>query len=117
MRRKEHIKDYIKAARDRVIPDKYDPKGSWMWDHMFTSHGAPSLDDLDPKRDFRFEAIGGHRDPMTRQVEEAVRIVQARENGSFTNRSDRDLRVKSMNRKDEHFAPRQRFSYNKRNNN
>ena len=88
-----------------------------MWNHMFRHNGAPRLEEIDSKKDFRFESIGGHRDPMTRQVEEAVRIIQARENGSYTNRSERDLKVKSLNRKDEHFAPRQRFTYNKRNNN
>ena len=54
---------------------------------------------------------------MTRQVDEAVRIIQARENGSYTKRSEKDLKFKSLNRRDEHFAPRQRFSYNKKNNN
>ena len=84
---------------------------------MFSQHGAPRLEEIDLKKDFRFENIGGHRDPMTRQVEEAVRIIQARENGSYTNRSEKDLKVKSLNRKDEHFAPRQRFSFNKKTNN
>ena len=79
IRRKEHNTDYIKAARDRVVPDKDDPKGSWMWDHMFNQHGAPKLEEIDQKKDIRFENVGGHRDPMTRQVEEAVRIIQARE--------------------------------------
>ena len=85
-----------------------------MWDHVFHQHGAPQLDEIDPRKDFRFENVSGHRDPMARQVEEAIRIIQARENSSYTNRSNKDLKVKSLNCRDEHFAPRQRISFNKK---
>ena len=82
-----------------------------MWEHVYHRHGAPQANDINPTRDFTFETVRGHRDPMARQVEEALRIIQAREKGSFTTGSQKDLRVKSLNRKDEHFAPRRRMTY------
>ena len=82
-----------------------------MWEHVYHRHGAPQANDINPTRDFTFETVRSHRDPMARKVEEALRIIQAREKGSFTTGSQKDLRVKSLNRRDEHFAPRKRMTY------
>ena len=82
-----------------------------MWDHVFHKHGAPEINDINPSKDFTFENVSNHRDPMARQVEEAIRIIQSREKGSFTSRSEKDLKVKSLNRRDEHFAPRKRMTF------
>ena len=111
IRKKEHQRAYRKAAKDRVVPKEDEPGGSWMWDHAYYKHGAPNFNDIDPSRDFTFENVSNHRDPMARQVEEALRIIQSREKGSYTTRSQKDLKVKSFNRRDEHFAPRQRMTF------
>ena len=110
-RTQEHIRDYKKAARDRIIPDPLDPdkKSSWMWDHMVQKHGSPR--DIDPLKDFRFEKVSSHRDPLNRQIEEAIRINQALEQKTLLARSGYIQKVNSLNRKEEHFAPRKRNSY------
>ena len=111
IRRKEHQRVYKRAAKERIVPDREEPGGSWMWEHVYYKHGAPEAKDINPAQDFTFENVRGTRDPMARQVEEAIRIIQAREKGSFTTGSLKDLTVKSLNRKDEHFAPRRRMTY------
>ena len=113
IRKKEHQRAYKKAAKDSVVPDDDEPGGSWMWDHVFHKHGAPELTNIDPSRDFTFENVSYHRDPMARQVEEALRIFQSREKVSYTSRSNKDLKVNSLYRRDEHFAPQQRMTFAK----
>ena len=107
----EHIRDYKKAARDRVVPDPLDPdkKSSWMWDHMVLKHGSPR--EIDPIKDFKFEKVRSHRDPLNRQIEEAIRINQALEHKTLVIGSGQILKVKCLNRKEEHFAPRKRNNY------
>ena len=110
-RSKEHIRDYKQAAKDRVIPDQTDPskKSSWMWEHMYLRHGAPR--EVNPETDFKFQKISSHRDPLSRQVEEAIRINQAMDRNTITSRSGQIYKVNSLNRKEEHFAPRKRRNY------
>ena len=113
VRYKEHMKDYIKAARDGIIRteeemEDEDTKSSWMWDHSTLCHGARGLQDVKPDLDYKFEVFRGHRDPLSRQVDEALRIIQAREYGTLSLGSGQDLKLRSLNRKDEHFAPRRR---------
>ena len=83
-RAKEHQSKYRKSAKDRAVPStnpEDNVQGSRMWDHTYTNHGAPQLEELSIEKDYRFEAVSGHRDPLNRQIEEALRIVKARESG------------------------------------
>ena len=79
VRTQEHIRGYKKAPKDRTVPDPLDisKKSSWMWDHMYLKHGAPHV--IDPLKDFKSQKISSHRDPLNRQIEEAIRIIQALE--------------------------------------
>ena len=76
---------------------------------MVPKHGSPR--DIDPLKDFRFEKVSSHRDPLNRQIEEAIRINQALEQKTLLARSGYIQKVNSLNRKEEHFAPRKRNSY------
>ena len=80
-----------------------------MWDHMVQKHGSPR--DIDPIKDFRFEKVSSHRDPLNRQIEEAIRINQALEQKTLIARSGYIQKVNCLNRKEEHFAPRKRNNY------
>ena len=65
----------------------------------------------DPEKDFRFEVLAKHKDPMSRQVEEACRIAQAMEQKTLTTNSGKLTSVISLNRQGESFAPRSRPEY------
>ena len=59
-------------------------------------------------KDFKFTVVSSHRDPLTRQVHEAVRIQQATDKLQFIKPDNSEILVKSINRRLEHFAPRER---------
>ena len=80
-----------------------------MWEHMYLRHGAPR--EVNPETDFKFQKISSHRDPLSRQVEEAIRINQVMDRKTITSRSGPISKVNSLNRKEEHFAPRKRRNY------
>ena len=63
---------------------------------------------IDPNRDFKFEVVERLEDPLTRQVSEAVRIIQAMDKNIHTDNRGIESVVHSMNRKQEFFAPRER---------
>ena len=58
--------------------------------------------------DFTFKVLSKHRDPMNRQITEAVRIKKALENGTLLKHKGRVINVNSLNKKMEYFAPRER---------
>ena len=62
---------------------------------------------------FQFNVVSRHRDPLTREVYEAVRIQQALETGTIT-LGKADLHVIPLNRKGEHFAPKERWVHRDR---
>ena len=76
-----------------------------MWDHALEKHPQGNLDHTE----FKFTVVSSHRDPLSRQVHEAVRIQQATDRLSFTKPDDTNILVKSINRRLEHFAPRERL--------
>ena len=78
-----------------------------MWDHIRTSH--PDLDNLDSLRDFKFSILRKHRDPLTRQLEEAVRIFKGLDSDRHTDNKGTEVQIQCMNRKEEAFAPQARF--------
>ena len=83
-----------------------DPQSSWMLDLIRSSHPTVSWKESDSM--FQFDLLSSHRDPLTRQTYEAVRIQQAFETGTITV-GESDLQVRTMNRRGEHFAPRERW--------
>ena len=93
----QHRQDYSKCSR----PDSSDdPGSSWMWDHSLEVHGA----EVDAETDYVFSIIAKHRDPLSRQTEEAVRIVQALEKRTLSDHKSIDRTIIPLNRKGEHFA-------------
>ena len=82
---------------------------SWMYDHYNKNHSQEE-EPLDPKSDYSFQVIRNHRDAMSRQIEEAVRINQALDYGTMTNRENQELAIISLNRRGEHYPPRVRFN-------
>ena len=89
------------------IPVEDDKLSSFMWDHRVDKHQGDM--DIDPDMDFKWEILSSHRDPLSRQVTEAVRILQAVETNRQTDNRGIELSVNSLNRKTEIFAPRDRI--------
>ena len=77
-----------------------------MWDHSTGTHGGPSSN---LEEDYHFTLINTFRDPMTRQISEAVRINRALEAKLHTTARHKDVPIKSLNRKGECFAPMERW--------
>ena len=68
VRAKQHQQDLHRCSRNRNLEEGT----SWMWDHLQTVYRPhPSIN---PEEDFTFSVINYFKDPMTRQIEEAVRI-------------------------------------------
>ena len=80
-----------------------------MVDHHRSKHQQEDLPN--PQSDYRFEVLSKHKEPMTRQIEEACRINQALEKNSLTKTSGEIIPIVTLNRKGEGFAPRSRIFY------
>ena len=79
-----------------------------MWDHHIDKH---ENDTIDPNNDFKRKVLDIMKDPMTRQIREAVRIEDALNKGIIlTHEGNR--KIESLNRKEEHFQARKRFDHN-----
>ena len=74
-------------------------------DHSLQKHGSPG----GFLTDYSFKPVSTHRDPLTRQIEESVRIAWAVERGVYYNSQGKEINVKCLNRKGEAFAPIQRW--------
>ena len=108
-RYKQHYADYTKAARlyknrgGNAEPNSIeDSTSSWMWDHTLIDHAGEI--GSEPHQDYHFHLVSNHRDPMTRQITEALRIEKSL-GGNITSKSGKQTSVKSLNRRGEHFAP------------
>ena len=77
-----------------------------MWDHA--KHQHPDDANIDPDQDFRFEVFSTFKDPLTRQLTEAVMINRAAEHKTQTDKKHKEIRVNPLNRRYECFAPRER---------
>ena len=100
----QHRKDFHKATR--VGEDL--EHSSWMWDHQREAH--PSAENQDPVQDYKFYIIGRHRDPLTRQLEEAIRITRALDSGQAPDMRGNLQPTNCLNRRGESFAPRVRWN-------
>ena len=117
-RYQQHIRDYRKAhtnsnSSSTTIADPVtamDPMSSWMFVHSKECHDGPSSSMED---DYSFTVLGSYRDPMTRQINEAVRINRALDLGIHTTVRWKDVPMVSLNRKGECFVPIERYDKQK----
>ena len=103
----QHCKDLQARLRQetRGIND-LEKTSSFMYDH----HSEAHPDDIkDTQEDFRFQIIGTYRDPLTRQLMEAVKIKTALDKEVFRQKNRQTIHIESLNRRGEHFAPRERW--------
>ena len=101
----QHLEDYRRCQRQT---DRDLEGSSFMWDHHLIEHPE---DQIDPDMDFQWRLLDRMKDPMTRQIRESVRIEDALSRGiHHTHQGMR--RIKSLNRKEEHFQARKRPEYN-----
>ena len=78
-----------------------------MWDHIKNEHGE--VPDINIHNDFHFKILQRHKDPLTRQLSEAIRIEEALFNKIHHDEKGNKIKIKSLNRKEEHFKARKRF--------
>ena len=101
----QHVKDYIRASKQAPGSLLEEEHSSFMMDHARTFHGGHQ----DFKKDFHIKVISSHRDPLTRQTTEAVRIQMALGSGIHTNTKWKETPITSLHRKGEFFAPVERW--------
>ena len=113
VRSSQHYRDYKYCIRRKLQGlerlEQDDSKSSFMFDHMDDKHPDSNMD---PDKDFKFTIIDTFRDPLSRQVSEAVRIKAAVEKGIFIDFRNKKHIVNSLNRRLEHFAPIERREKN-----
>ena len=78
-----------------------------MWDHNRDNHSGQDIS----TEDFHFDILNTFTDPMTRQIEEAVRIQRSLSSGINIDRTGKSHKVNSLNRKNEHFCAMKRNNY------
>ena len=109
-RTQQHLQDYQRACaegqRSSSNHREEDSKSSWMLDHSEEIHGGL----LDLEHDYEFQVLSSHRDPLTRQTAEAIRIQKALQQGIHIQRNGEPVQIISLNRKGEHFAPMERWN-------
>ena len=77
-----------------------------MWDHVREVHGENHS--VNVRNDFNFALVERHKDPMSRQLNESVRIRESIHKNIHYNYKNEKISVKSMNRKNEYFMARSR---------
>ena len=73
-RAKQHLEGYKSHQPARK------PIESWMWDHTVSHHGG-IMGENQGERDYQFRLQGKFEKPLTRQVDEAVRLGQVDRHG------------------------------------
>ena len=106
VRSNQHLRDYHKALRQGETAMSNDQVTSWMFQHSILEHGGPQ----DPKRDYKFDLIRTQRDPLSRQIEEAIRINEAIDRKTLTDLNNKKQLVASLNSKGEAFCPLERWN-------
>ena len=104
VRTQQHRADFLKARR---VNDSGQEHLSWMWSHLQNSHHEQ--DNIDVTRDFSFSVLSRHRDPLSRQLEEAVRISNGLDRNIHTDNKGIEVKISCLNSKDEAFAPQIRW--------
>ena len=98
VRSKQQLEDYKRCQR-QINNDLDNESSSFMWDHHINEHGN---DQIDSDNDYSWNMLDRMKDPMTRQIKEAVRIEDALSKGIHqTHLGQR--RIRSLNWKEKHF--------------
>ena len=105
MRSKQHFDDFRKCLKTR--PRRDSELSSFMWDHNRDNHSDQDMS----TEDFQFDILNTFTDPMTRQIEEAIRIQRSSSSGLHIERTGKSHKVKSLNRKNEHFCAKKTNNY------
>ena len=85
---------------------KRKPVSSWMWDHTVSHHGGVISQNI--RQDYTFRQQGLFRDPLSRQLDEAVRIGMVEGHGKVLGDSAEGVGGAAvvLNRKEEHYQPK-----------
>ena len=102
----QHVRDYTVASNQNPQQhEDQEDRSSFMMDHSRAVHGGHH----DHRTDYSIKVLSSHRDPLSGQSTEAVRISRALRTGIHTNSSWKEVHVNSLNRKGEFFSPVERF--------
>ena len=77
-----------------------------MYDHSKYFHPE---NEIDINNDYEFNILEKHKDPMTRQLTEAIRIKEPFDKNNYYNSKGQKITVNLINRKEEHFKARKRY--------
>ena len=72
VRSSQHRDDYRKASQSTNTVEE---TSSFMYDHMKNEHSE--ISNVNTHEDIHFKIIQRHKDPLTRQLSEAIRIEEA----------------------------------------
>ena len=103
VRAEQHMNDYRRCGSWCQTEEGT----SFMWDHIQDVHGG-GTHTVNVRNDFNFALVERHKDPMSRQLTESVRIREALHKNIHYNYKNKKLPIKSMNRKNEYFMARSR---------
>ena len=111
VRSKQHLIDYSRCLRQTSTLTRTDTEeegklSSFILDHKLDKHRDD--ENFDPKLDVKFSVLENFRDPITRQIREAVRIKQAVDFNTYTDNREKSVHIFNINRKTEYFAPQER---------
>ena len=118
IRSKQHVNDcdrHLRLSyedrqqiRNTIQQDNtYEKVSSWMTDHMDLTN-RDDTETFNPRIAFSFNILRKHRDSMSRQIEEAVRINQSLDSKTLTDSNNIDKMIVPLNRRGECFGSRSR---------
>ena len=102
IRRNQHLNDFRACSKIKERREN-DEKSSFILDHFREAHKDDP--DVVPERDIKFSVLASFKDPLTRQIAEAVKIRRALEKNTYIDPGGEVVQTFSLNRKFEHFAP------------
>ena len=91
-RYRNYLRDYRRVPLTQNLEPGMDGS-SGMMDHSLEKHGSPD----DFLTDLSFKPVSIYRDPLTRQIEELVRIAWAVERGVHYNSEGKEVSVRCLN--------------------
>ena len=103
IRANQHLNNLKRCSKNQNLNEGT----SWMWGHIKSSHSSHT--NPNPQEDFSFNVMSAHKDPMTRQLMESVRIQLALGNGTHIDQKGSELSIISLNRKNKFFTKRKLF--------
>ena len=101
-RAQQHFDDYDSHVPRRKVKQK----SSWMWDDTEEAHQGIISENVSD--DYSFRVAGSFKDPLSRQLDESVRIGMVTNLGRVVGV---DKKCVLLNRKDEPYQPRMVLPY------